>query len=80
IYTRDHLDGPLSEMQRARLAAEDEAAIRFGWAGDPDQGSIYYRLHGETVLIEFATLNGQPQHHHTVVHDPAWNFGDHRLG
>ncbi|MEL6337165.1 MAG: DUF3500 domain-containing protein [Pseudomonadota bacterium] len=80
IYTRDHLDGPLFEMQRARLGAEDEAAIRFGWAGDPGQGSIYYRLHGETVLIEFATLNGQPQHHHTVVHDPAWNFGDHRLG
>ncbi|MEM9012455.1 MAG: DUF3500 domain-containing protein [Pseudomonadota bacterium] len=80
LYTSDHLAAPLAEGQQARIAAEDEGAIRFGWAGDnrPER-SIYYRIHGATFLIEFATLRRQPQHHHTIVHDLERNFGDHRL-
>ncbi|MEO0622312.1 MAG: DUF3500 domain-containing protein [Pseudomonadota bacterium] len=81
LYTSDHLTGPLAEGQRARIAAEDEGAIRFGWAGENREGqSVYYRIHGETFLIEFATLRGQPEHHHTIVHDLERNFGDHRVG
>lgn len=78
LYTSDHLAGPAAEAQRARIAAEDDAAIRFGWAGPNDPGrSCYYRLRGESFVIEFATLPRQPQHHHTIVHDLARNFGDH---
>lgn len=81
LYTSDHLSGPLAEAQQARIASEDGAAIRFGWAGpNTENESLYYRIHGETFLIEFATLFGQPQHHHTIVHDLTQNFGDHRLG
>ncbi len=80
LYTSDHLAAPLSEAARARVAEEDWAAIRFAWAGpNREEESFYYRLHGESFLIEFATLFGQPQHQHTVVHDLAQNFGDHRL-
>ncbi|MEM7191075.1 MAG: DUF3500 domain-containing protein, partial [Pseudomonadota bacterium] len=81
LYTTDHLAEPLAEGQRIRLQAEDAAAIRFGWAGPNEaEQSFYYRIHGATFLIEFATLRGQPLHHHTVVHDLAQNFGDHILG
>ena len=81
IYTSDHLTGPLAEAQKTRIASEDGAEIRFAWAGpDIDDESLYYRIHGQTFLIEFATLFNQPQHHHTIVHDPARNFGDHRIG
>jgi len=82
LYTSDHLAGPAAAVQKARIAAEDDAAIRFGWAGpvaDSDD-SVYYRIHGQSFLIEFATLWRQPLHHHTVVHDLARNFGDHALG
>ncbi|MEM6488984.1 MAG: DUF3500 domain-containing protein [Pseudomonadota bacterium] len=81
LYTSEHLAGPLAADAAARIAGEDEAAIRFGWAGPNQAGeSLYYRLHGQGFLIEFATLFGQPEHHHTVVHDLQRNFGDHLLG
>ena len=81
VYTRDHLEGALAQDQADRLHEEDPAAIRFGWAGPNEaEESMYYRLHGKTFLIEFATLFGQPLHHHTVVHDLERNLGRHRLG
>ncbi|MEM9147557.1 MAG: DUF3500 domain-containing protein [Pseudomonadota bacterium] len=81
IYTSAHLSGPLAAVQRDRIAAEDGAAIRFAWAGpNIANESMYYRIHGATFLIEFATLFGQPLHHHTIVHDPERNFGDHLVG
>lgn len=81
IYTYDHLQGSIAMDQVGRLRGEDLSAVHFSWSGqnDPDE-SIYYRLHGKTFLIEFATLYNQPQHHHTVVHDPERNLGQHELG
>ncbi|MEM8790910.1 MAG: DUF3500 domain-containing protein [Pseudomonadota bacterium] len=81
LYTSDHLTGTLRDAQEANVAAEDVSAIRFGWAGPNEaEQSMYYRIHGESFLIEFATLRNQPLHHHTIVHDLQRNFGDHRLG
>lgn len=79
LYTFEHLAKPLADQQRQRIEGQDLAACRFGWAGDPDRGSIYYRLHGETFLIEFATLPDQPLHHHTIVHDLQRNLGDYAI-
>jgi len=80
VYLTDHLAGPLATAQGSRLAGEDRGAIRFAWAGaDLDGNSIYYRIHGETFLIEFATVRNQPLHHHTVVHDPERNLGAHLI-
>ncbi|MEM9269870.1 MAG: DUF3500 domain-containing protein [Pseudomonadota bacterium] len=69
----------LAEARRARLAALDPAATRFGWAGDPARGPVYFRLHGPQMLFEFATLRNQPEHHHAILHDPDENFGAHQL-
>lgn len=76
VYCVDHLPRDLAEEQSARLREEQFEALRFGWAGEnePDK-SIYYRLHGENLLIEFATLRDQPQHLHTIRHDLGRNFG-----
>lgn len=80
VYAVDHLPEDLAASERARLAEGDVMSIRFGWAGPnvPEQ-SIYYRLHGPTFVIEFATLRRQPQHHHAVRHDLTQNFGAHVL-
>ena len=56
-------------------------SARFGWAGaDLDGESIYYRLHGDTFLIEFASLRNQPLYLHTVRHDFERNLGAHAIG
>ncbi|MEM1046598.1 MAG: DUF3500 domain-containing protein [Pseudomonadota bacterium] len=78
VYSIDHLPAPLADEQRARVKEGDPMAIRFAWAGaDPEGESIYYRLHGDTFLIEFATVPNQPLHHHTIRHDRDRNLGDH---
>ncbi|MEO1200623.1 MAG: DUF3500 domain-containing protein [Pseudomonadota bacterium] len=77
VYTTEVLPTPLVEQQLARLAGQDGAALRFAWGGEDLDGSIYYRLTGEDVLIEFASLVNQPLHLHAVFHDTARNFGAH---
>ena len=79
VYTTDPLPGPLAQAQRARLADADPMATRFIWAGADLDGSIYYRLHGDVFLIEFASLRNQPLHLHAVFHDIDRNFGRHTL-
>ncbi|WP_421724122.1 DUF3500 domain-containing protein [Bauldia sp.] len=79
VYTSEVLPQPLAEFQIARLASQDMDAVRFAWGGADLDGSIYYRLTGEDLLIEFASLTNQPLHLHAVFHDTTRNFGAHRL-
>jgi len=79
VYTAEPFAAPLAEDSRARLAASDPTATRFVWAGADLDGSIYYRLHGDAFLIEFASLRNQPLHLHTAVHDTGRNLGRHLL-
>ncbi|MEM9642380.1 MAG: DUF3500 domain-containing protein [Pseudomonadota bacterium] len=80
IYTQDHLPNALAQVQAARLQEGDLMAARFGWSGPNEaEQSMYYRLHSDTFLIEFATLPRQPQHHHAIWHDLRRNFGAHRV-
>lgn len=80
VYGVDHLSAPLAEEQQARLAEGDAAALHFGWAGSAQEGEMmYYRLHGDTFLIEFASLPRQPLHLHTVRHDLERNLGAHAV-
>ncbi|MEM8663829.1 MAG: DUF3500 domain-containing protein [Pseudomonadota bacterium] len=79
VFAVDNFAPALAAAEAARIREGDLAAAHFGWAGDDRAGSIYYRLHGDTFLIEFATLRNQPLHHHAVRHDLARNFGDHVL-
>ncbi|CAN0595469.1 unnamed protein product, partial [Laminaria digitata] len=78
VYTTNHLASELASSQSKRISDQDLMSARFGWAGaDLNGNSIYYRIHGETFLIEFATLRNQPQHQHTIVHDLERNLGAH---
>ncbi|MEL6167579.1 MAG: DUF3500 domain-containing protein [Pseudomonadota bacterium] len=79
VYTTEVLPAPLARQQAARIRGEDDAAIRFAWGGADLSGSIYYRITGQNLLIEFATLRNQPQHLHAVFHDTARNFGAHTI-
>ncbi|MEM6849759.1 MAG: DUF3500 domain-containing protein, partial [Pseudomonadota bacterium] len=78
VFASDNYVPALRAREADRARSGDLMAARFGWAGDDrGEGSIYYRIHGDTFVIEFATLRGQPLHHHAVRHDPERNFGDH---
>ena len=77
-YAVDHLAMDLAAIQRERIRNGDLMAAHFAWAGSDRAGEMmYYRLHGETFLIEFASLPNQPLHLHTVRHDLEWNLGAH---
>ena len=77
VYTTEVLPPALADPQTARLKSEDMAAMRFAWGGENLDGSIYYRLTGADLLIEFASLVNQPLHLHAVFHDTTRNFGAH---
>lgn len=80
VYTSEPFAGALGDQQRRRTAEGDVMGTRFVWAGaDLENGPIYYRLHGPTTLIEFASLRNQPLHLHTAVHDTTRNMGAHLL-
>ena len=66
---------------QARLE-EIEAELQyayFGWHGPTDgTGSIYYVIHGDTILIEFSTedpLGAAEGHIHSVYRDPTNEYG-----
>ena len=65
----------------ARLAeiADDLPETRFAWHGPMDgSGSIYYRIQGPRLLIEFSTqgnLGDSAGHHHSVYRDPTREYG-----
>ncbi len=79
VYTTEVLPPSLAGTQTARLRGEDRDAMRFAWGGANLDGSIYYRITGANVLIEFASLRNQPLHLHAVFHDVGRNFGAHRV-
>ncbi len=52
------------------------AATHFALAGDIDRSKPhYFRLHGPTLIIEFDCSSGDPDHLHSVWHDPRGGLG-----
>ena len=68
------------EPARPRAMADGAAGIRFGWAGsfEPRQPQ-YYRLQGETFLLEFDNSRNGGTHIHSVWRDFDQDFGRHLL-
>ncbi|MGD9738006.1 MAG: DUF3500 domain-containing protein [Bauldia sp.] len=63
-----------------RLRSGDQAAVHFAWAGGNEDGTrLYYRLHGDTFLIELAAVDPAAQHLHTIYHDTERTLGRHVL-
>jgi hypothetical protein len=55
----------------------DPSDARFAWAGADEPGvGHYYRLAGPGLLVELDNTQNEANHVHTVVRDPAADFGD----
>ena len=70
-------DALLDHYARRMPEAIDTTGARFVFAGEPEAGRPhYYRLQGERLLIEYDNTQDGANHVHTVVRDPANDFGD----
>ncbi len=72
------LPEPVAEARLAEIAADlDET--RFAWNGPTDgSGSIYYRIQGPRLLIEFSTqgnLGDTAGHFHSIYRNPVNEYG-----
>lgn len=67
----------IAKMRMKKLMAEDMDSIRFGWAGETILGKPhYYRIQGNTFLIEFDNTQSNANHIHTVWRDFNGDFGE----
>ncbi len=65
----------LAEQELRALRQAGPENVHFAWAGATTHGTChYYRLHGPTMLVEYD--NTEPNHTHTVWHNPRDNFGE----
>ncbi len=66
----------LATQRMKQIEQEDFDAIRFGWAGATELSEgHYYRIQGQTFLIEFDNTVGNANHIHTVWRDFDGDFG-----
>ncbi|MCY4374513.1 MAG: DUF3500 domain-containing protein [Spirochaetaceae bacterium] len=67
-----------AERRMAEIQAE-LPHVRFAWNGRTDgTGSIYYRIQGPTLLIEFSTrgsLGADGGHYHSIYRNPTNEYG-----
>ena len=77
-YVRNS-DFDAAEAQLEAIANAGWDELWFSWRGATDSLSdaFYYRVHGERILIE---LTQRPNHVHTIVRDPANDYGENWLG
>ena len=70
------MPGEIANNRMKRIASEDMEAVRFGWAGDLAPGKPhYYRVQGNTFLIEFDNTQNNANHIHAVWRDFNGDFG-----
>ncbi|MBU3821136.1 DUF3500 domain-containing protein [Flavobacteriaceae bacterium XHP0103] len=68
---KDQANKKLAEIQN-----EDLNSIRFGWAGPTSLGKgHYYRIQGQSFLIEFDNTQNNANHIHSVWRDFKGDFG-----
>jgi hypothetical protein len=68
-FTAEHLRAPFQAAARERMRAAAQGAF-FMAAGNPETGKpLYYRFHADTFLIEFACVDEEAQHLHTILHE-----------
>jgi len=74
--------GNLTDAHAALRMAEIEETLddaMIAWMGSVVEGeSMYYRIQGSRVLVEFDHTNG-PDHFHAVYRDPANDYGQNWL-
>ncbi|HEX5779273.1 MAG TPA: DUF3500 domain-containing protein [Xanthobacteraceae bacterium] len=69
-YAVEPVPAALKDVQRARVRTGDREAVHFAWHGpnNPNKG-FGYRLIGDSFVIEFASVDSEAQHLHTIYHD-----------
>ena len=68
----------IADQQRKRIREGDPAAVHFAWAGGLVSGEMfYYRVHGDSFVLEFTSVFNDPQHLHAIFHDPERTLGRH---
>ena len=72
-------DFDAAEAQMERIAEAGWNELWFSWRGPVDPaGRFYYRVHGPRILIEYSRQD--ENHDHTIVRDPANDYGEDWLG
>lgn len=69
---------PKGSAHKRRRQIEEEGfhKMRFGWVGSKELGSAhYYRIQGESFLLEFDNSQNEANHIHTVWRDFEGDFG-----
>jgi hypothetical protein len=70
------LPDEVASAQFAKLQEANLSEIAFGWAGSTEvDNSHYYRLQGNTFLLEFDNSRNSGRHIHSVWRDFAGDFG-----
>jgi hypothetical protein len=66
----------LAEVTMAEVKRPGFDKIYFTWVGPENKGALhYYRVHGQSFLIEFNNTQGQGNHVHSVWRDLRNDFG-----
>jgi hypothetical protein len=66
----------IAKARMKKITTEDMDSIRFGWAGGTEPGKPhYYRVQGNTFLVEFDNTQNNANHIHTVWRDFNGDFG-----
>ena len=67
-----------AEVRLGEIRADLDSTY-FAWHGDANgEGSIYYRIQGPSLIIEFSTqgnLGHQTGHYHSMYRDPTNEYG-----
>jgi hypothetical protein len=68
-FAIEHLRPDFAGAVAQRIQSGDAAATTFAFAGSTQVGEPgYYRIQGDHVLIEFASVDAAAQHLHTIFH------------
>ena len=81
ILVEEYVRNSDFDAAEAQLAAIEEAGweeLWFEWQGQAENPKepLFYRVQGERILIE---LVQRPNHIHTIVRDPANDYGEYWL-
>lgn len=72
----NNMPSDVAAQRRERILQSDRTNIHFAWRGKIARGARhYYRLRGDTFLIEYDNYQNQANHIHTVWRDFNGDFG-----
>lgn len=72
----ERLPAEIASEAMARACAIEPTRLTFAWAGGIEPGDPhYYRIQGDTLLVEYDKVQNDANHIHTIWRDPTRDFG-----